>query len=338
MPNILWVDDEPQWLGRIAGDLPKDFHVITASTVADAVGALKAHGDLDVVVLDLMLTSEGARPVVGPDAGVKLLETIKNAKSRAGHLPVIAYSAYLVDRREDLAALGVESFISKSDTGPTNWVETIRRVISESHKKPAPQPVATEIVESIRHLVREEIEKFSPVRERTLHIPGHGTFELIKPLIGYKRDIEEQLLRFPYDQNVFLMMKFRDSNRELGEFIVENLATHGLRGVRADHDDWNITRNVYNPIAALFCCKWGIALFDEAENHQAYSANVAYELGIMHSQSKDCLILKHASLPDVPFDLIKDLHLRYERDLGVRPMITAWIRQVVPKRQSGTTG
>ena len=52
--------------------------------------------------------------------------------------------------------------------------------------------------------------------------------------------------------------------------------------------------------------------------NQAYSPNVAYELGMMHSQGKECLIMKHASLPSVRFDLIKDLHEVYDRDLQVR--------------------
>ena len=124
------------------------------------------------------------------------------------------------------------------------------------------------------------------------------------------------------------MMKFRNSNRELGEYIIETLSSQGLRGVRADSEDWNITRNVYNPIAVLYCCKYGIALFDEPEELQAYSPNVAYELGMMHYQNKECLILRHAGLPVMPFDLIKDLYSTYERDLQVRGMIASWIKQV----------
>jgi hypothetical protein len=184
------------------------------------------------------------------------------------------------------------------------------------------------MVSSIRRVVVEEMERYAPVRERTIHVPGQGHFELIKPLIGFKRDIERQLSRFPFERSVFVMMKFRQGNRELAEFIMENLSRHGLLGVRADHEEWSITRNIYNPIAVLYCCKYGIALFDEPEEHQAYSANVAYELGMMHYQNKDCLILKHAALPEVPFDLIKDIHVTYEKDLGVRPIIQTWIRQV----------
>ena len=89
-----------------------------------------------------------------------------------------------------------------------------------------------------------ELEDFVPINERIIHIAGEGYYELIKPLVGYKQDIEEQIARFPFDENVFLMMKFRDCNWELAEFIMETLSKHGLRGVRADQDAWNITKNV----------------------------------------------------------------------------------------------
>ncbi len=153
-------------------------------------------------------------------------------------------------------------------------------------------------------------------------------YELIRPLVGFKENIEKQIARFPFDKNVFLMMKFRDSNKELGDFIIDNLKSHDLIGVRADASGWNITKNVYNPIAVLYCCKYGIALFDEPEPEQMYSPNVAYELGIMHYQQKDCLILRHSKLPAVPFDLIKDLHTQYEKDLQVKKIISDWVAEI----------
>ena len=185
--------------------------------------------------------------------------------------------------------------------------------------------------QTLHEILEEANRKVNWNKDLTLCIPGEGYYELIKPLIGYKREIEEQIKRFPFHQNVFLMMKFRDSIWELGEFIIETLSRYDLRGVSADLDDWNITKNVYNPIAVLYCCKYGIALFDEPEEHQAYNANVAYELGMMHYQRKNCLILKHESLPNVPFDLIKDLYFSYERDLQVRRIIERWVKQVAAK-------
>lgn len=82
----------------------------------------------------------------------------------------------------------------------------------------------------------------------------------------------------------------------------------------------------YNPKSLQSnCCS---VLLQIREEYQAYSANVAYELGMMHYQNKDCLILKHCRLPQVPFDLIKDLYTEYQKDLQVRPIIQSWIKQV----------
>ena len=161
-----------------------------------------------------------------------------------------------------------------------------------------------------------------------LHIDGEDSFPLIKPLAGFKEQIQRKLQQFPYNKNVFLMLKFRDANKDLSDFIIENLKSHGFNGVRADQVQWNITSNVYNPIAVLYCCKYGIALFDEPEEHQAYNPNVAYELGMMHYQDKECLILRHSTLPSVPFDIIKDLHSPYTQQLEVRPIVKNWISQI----------
>ena len=161
-----------------------------------------------------------------------------------------------------------------------------------------------------------------------LYIPREGVFPLLKPLVGFRAEILARLARHPYERNVFLMLKFRPGNADLSDFILETLARHGFHGVRADQPEWNLTNNVYNPVAVLYCCKYGIALFDEAEPGQTYSANVAYELGMMHLQRKTCLILKHASLPQLPFDLIKDLYVSYERKPPVRKWIERWIEEI----------
>jgi hypothetical protein len=121
------------------------------------------------------------------------------------------------------------------------------------------------------------------------------------------------------------MTKFRPHNRELAYFIADVLKDRGFRGVRADDPGWNITRNAYNPIAVLHCCKYGIALFHEREEDQAYSAKVADELGMMHEQQKNCLILRHSSLPPMPFDLLKEHYVPYDRDLQLRSIIERWV-------------
>lgn len=179
-------------------------------------------------------------------------------------------------------------------------------------------------------------------RKREVQLPNPENFEvgyppihripLIKPLTGFKDDMQRRLQTFPYESNVFLMMKFREENRLLGDYIIKTLGEYELSGIRADDPNWNITDNVYNPIAVLYCCRYGIALFDEAEEGQAYSPNVAYELAMMHHQNKKCLILKHSSLPSVPFDLVKDLYKIYETERGIKSHITSWVKEISSMR------
>jgi CheY-like chemotaxis protein len=329
-PKILLVDDEVQWLDTFGQLLIEEgYNLLKATTVSDAIQALDSNPDIKVIVTDLMMPE---RPEYNPkgEAGMRLLE---NIRTKHPTLPVIVVSAYLEPYAKDLGKLGVTAFISKGSSKSIGEIQSyIRRAIEDSESGARKEIDESSMLSNLRRLLVEEIDKYSPIKERTIYIPQEGHFELIKPLIGFKRDIESQIARFSFPKNVFLMMKFRDSNRELGEYIIENLAKHGLQGVRADQDEWNITKNVYNPIAVLYCCKYGIALFDEPEEHQAYSPNVAYELGMMHYQNKQCLILRHKSLPIMPFDLIKDLYQTYERDLQVRILIDGWIKQVAIKQ------
>src|SRR5688500_19932094 len=108
------------------------------------------------------------------------------------------------------------------------------------------------------------------------------------------------------------MMKFRgEKNRRVYEFIQQTLMSHGLICVRSDEPYWDITRNAYHPIAVLYCCTFGIALFDIREPTNEYSPNVASELGTMHAQGKECLILRHSELHEVPLALVQDLSASY---------------------------
>lgn len=325
--QILLIDDTESTLVQLKTLLAEGsgYDVVTTSTVSDALKIIDKNPDLKLVVTDLVLP-ERLGEVPRGEAGMRLLDSLR---SKRPGLPIIVISAHLEPYTKDLLALGASTVINKLNIGFADDVLSyIPKVLEEYETKVRRKHDESAMLANIRRVIIEEIERYAPVKERTIYIPQEGHYELIKPLIGYVRDIENQIARFPFSKNVFLMMKFRDSNRDLSEYITENLLKHGLCGVRADHEDWNITKNVYNPIAVLYCCKYGIALFDEPEDHQAYSPNVAYELGMMHYQNKHCLILRHKSLPSVPFDLIKDLYVTYERDLQVKQIIASWIKQL----------
>ena len=167
-------------------------------------------------------------------------------------------------------------------------------------------------------LIEQLISKYSKERIEYLELGNNLNYILTKPIVGYKKVIQERLEIFSFHKNVFLMMKFRPGNELVFELIRDTLNEYGLNCVRADQPEWNITRNVYNPIATLYCCKYGIALFDVPEEKNEYSPNVAYELGIMHHQLKECLILKHSSLTQIPFDFIKDLFKPYTDNLEIK--------------------
>lgn len=159
-----------------------------------------------------------------------------------------------------------------------------------------------------------------------IYINPSVKFELISALRGYKEEIKKRLIKYPYEKNVFLMMKFRDNNRVTYIYIKQELEKYGYNCVRADEKEWkNITGTSFNPMAVVYCCKYGIALFDEQEEGAYYNPNVAYELGMMQTQNKRCLILKHESLPNPPFDIVKDLYHTYNKEIEFENILSDWI-------------
>jgi len=179
-----------------------------------------------------------------------------------------------------------------------------------------------------QRLINWLINKYNKRNPSLIEIDNKHQYPLLKSLQGHKTEIEKKLEKYPFNKNVFLMMKFRDSNRLIYKFIQKRLEEKGFNCVRADEKEWDITNDIYNPLAVLYCCKYGIALFDEPEEGNNFSPNVAYELGIMHLQQKQCLILRHSTLPSMPFDFIKDLHKQYSDNLEVDDIIAEWVEKI----------
>lgn len=172
------------------------------------------------------------------------------------------------------------------------------------------------------------ISKYNSSNDNIIEIDNRHSYQLIKPLVGFKNDIENALEKYPFEKNVFLMMKFRKTNFRIYKFIKETLYENGFNCIRADEPEVNITKNVYNPLAVIYICKYGIALFDDAEDGNIYSPNVSYELGMMQTQRKDCMILKKKSLPNMPFDIIKDLYIQYDDNLELKDLIIEWVKTI----------
>lgn len=190
-------------------------------------------------------------------------------------------------------------------------------------------------VTDLHRKIRLLIDKYSTIDEQEdrLYVSPTQYFRLFN-LSYYKNRLAQQLKRFPYEKNFFLMMKFRKNNEAFYGFIKNELEKYGYNCVRADEPEWDLTSNVYNPIAVLDCCKYGIALFDEPEDGANYNPNVAYELGIMQNQGKPCLILKHSSLKVVPFDLVKELYKPYTREIEFQQIFKNWLISIKNAEQT----
>jgi guanylate kinase len=181
-------------------------------------------------------------------------------------------------------------------------------------------------VTDLHRKIKTLMEKYTKTDEREdrLYVSPTQYFRLHN-LNYYKKIMQKQIQTYPYEKNFFLMMKFRENNKQFSDFIKSELAKYGYNCVRADAPEWNLTNNVYNPIAVCYCCKFGIALFDEPEEGANYNPNVTYELGVMHNQGKKCLILKHSSLKEVPFDLVKDLYKPYTKEIDFQKIFHDWL-------------
>ena len=184
--------------------------------------------------------------------------------------------------------------------------------------------------------IRRMLDSFSSKQERDdiLYINGSINYHLMSSLVGKKDDLVRQLKQYPFEKNIFLMMKYRPTNESIYSEIRRIIQEHGYNCVRADAAEWTfLSSDVDNYLAALYCCKYGIALFDRPEKGADFSPNVAYELGIMHNQKKKCLILKHKSLNQMPFDLIQKLFKEYDDGTQIRSHLEKWLNSIKREEQ-----
>lgn len=184
--------------------------------------------------------------------------------------------------------------------------------------------------------IRNMMDSFSSRHESddTLYINGTTSYKLMPTLVGKKGSLTRQLKRYPFDRNVFVMMKYRAENESIYKEIKRIVEEHGFNCVRADAPDWTfLSDDVDNYLAAIYCCKHGIALFDKPEQGADFSPNVAYELGIMHCQKKKCLVLKHKSLNHLPFDLIHKLFKEYDDGTQIRDHLEKWLNSIELEEQ-----
>jgi hypothetical protein len=118
------------------------------------------------------------------------------------------------------------------------------------------------------------------------------------------------------------MISYKSSLLPLIAEISRNLIELNLNPIVArDHP---ITDDLYNPIACLLCCSYGIAVFDRPEVTQVHNPNVVYELGMIQLLKRPCVILKHDKLKKMPTDILSRLYENYSTCEDAGQKIADW--------------
>jgi hypothetical protein len=145
--------------------------------------------------------------------------------------------------------------------------------------------------------------------------------------------IRESLQRFRRDHPdpdavAFILMQFGTTraHEEIAQAIKDELAIHGITGVRADdkeyHDDL-----YYNVLTYLHGCKFGVAVFERIEGED-FNPNVALEVGYMFASIKPVCLLKDRTLTSLHADLVGKLYREFntqDPQGTIRPQLAKWL-------------
>jgi hypothetical protein len=141
-------------------------------------------------------------------------------------------------------------------------------------------------------------------------------------LQGWSEQIKKFLRRNSFDKNVFIMISYRAKLEPLIDSVKKQLVRLSLNPVLAK--DHSLTNDLYNPVACLLCCSYGVAIFDRAETTQMHNPNVVYELGMMQLLKRRCVILKHTKLKRMPTDLLSMLYEDYSSQKEAVQKLSDW--------------
>jgi hypothetical protein len=139
---------------------------------------------------------------------------------------------------------------------------------------------------------------------------------------GWSGQIKNFLRGNPFGSNVFIMVSYRRQVEPLVKAVKKKLTALHLNPILAK--DHAITNDLYNPVACLLCCSYGVAIFDRAQTAQTHNPNVVYELGMMHLLKRPCVILKHHSLAKMPTDLLSMLYEDYSTKAEAVEKLNDW--------------
>lgn len=126
----------------------------------------------------------------------------------------------------------------------------------------------------------------------------------------------------------FLIMRFTKGRHydNIVSVIKKSLADKDIVVLRADdkqyHDDV-----LYNILAYIYACHFGIAVFDRITDNTV-NPNITFEVGYMMGLNKDVCLLKERSMQSLNTDIIGRLYREFdiqEIDTTIAPGILKWI-------------
>jgi hypothetical protein len=157
-------------------------------------------------------------------------------------------------------------------------------------------------------------------------IPGLTNELIPNALYGWADEMRTFLRQNSYDHNVFVMVAYRAALSGLISDVCQTLTDMELNPVVAR--DHSLTDDLYNPLACLLCCRFGVAIFDKGESRQLHNANIVYELAMMQILKKPCMILKHKDVESMPSDFLHKLYEPYKTSNEAVRAVKNWWRRL----------
>jgi hypothetical protein len=183
-----------------------------------------------------------------------------------------------------------------------------------------------EIARLERSVQRERVS--AQVIERSIlpEIPGLTNNLVPNALYGWADAMRTFVRQNNYDHNVFIMVAYRPALNGLISDVRQALTDLSLNAVVAR--DHSLTDDLYNPLACLLCCRYGVAIFDKGESKQRHNANIVYELAMMQTLKRPCMILKHQDVKSMPSDFLHKLYEPYRTSNDAVKAVKAWWRRL----------
>lgn len=104
---------------------------------------------------------------------------------------------------------------------------------------------------------------------------------------GKNEKIYKMLEKNAYHKNVFMMIRYSKRNYRLIETISKILESNGLNCISANMEEFNLIDGSQNPVALADCCRFGIAILNEARPSHC----VCHEIGLMDGKERPVLLL-----------------------------------------------